>query len=335
MRSIYRPFLWVLPQVWQAAHQGPGNKCQYTAFCNKVNILRARNPSVPMDEPSRDAGYYFATKGVQGLGGDIGATFWHVQRALQLFGMATMPWSDGGDLSMSNVPPQAVKDSAAANKPVVFEMVPYIRSGPSKDSVHETMAMLLSRGEPVAVAMYASRELWDLPTSGNPDDVRYTYNPGDFIMEHAVLLIGRDLAKGLYYFLNNWGPGFGANGVFSMTFAEFGRCVTQHWHIAKCPVPPVPEHDIMSNPIPMSLTADQQSAADTRIRAALVEAFTRDADGDGQADAWVGALKRGGELLLSDKQFEKYAGLPRFTVQDHINRGIVAAPAGMAFDMEP
>lgn len=327
-RSIYRRHLWLLPAGWATAHQGAGNKCQWYTCCNFFNILRARNPANTLPAPSPDAGYYFATKGVQGIGGDIGASFWHVQRALQLYGMATVPWSDGGDLSSSNKPPQAVIDNAAANKPIVFDTAPYIKSGPSRDSLHETMAMLLAQGKPVPVTMYASRELWMLPTSGNPDDVVYTYNPADFISEHAVLLIGRDMDKELYYFLNSWGPDFGANGVFCMTFAEFLRCVTLHWHFAQCPAQPVPEHDIMANPIPTAVAADTLVKFFTRtgVKAQLTAAYESAPDGN-----WQAFLNKAAEHQLPAKVAEILANLPENIIEDYVNRGLATYPAELFY----
>lgn len=336
--TIYPEIIRPCPDDFVPGHQGMGNKCQSHAFGNCWDIRRERALAFQLTAVGRavrDAIYFDGKRYNGGPGGDLGATFWQLQRSLAMYGVPTFPWVDGGDLSSTNPPPPEVYASGAANKPVVFEMVPYIRSGPSKDSTHETIAMLLTQGHTLPVTMLLSSNFWSLPTGGDADDIRYVFDPTDQRGEHAVLLVGRNHKKRTYQFINSWGPGFGAMGRFTVTYDDLLRCVTQLWYIKDCPIPLVKEFDIMTNPVPTALTAGQQSAADIRIRAALVDAFTRDADGDGQADAWVGALKRGGELLLSCKQFEKYAGLPRFTVQDHINRGIVPAPAGMAFDMEP
>lgn len=333
-RSIYPRRLNLLPAAWSVLHQGAGNKCPVYSFGNAWNIMRARHlaayPQVPMPgEACFDAAYYDAKRYNGGPGGDRGATFWQLQSSLQQYGLATIPWSDGGNLYQQ--PPPEVYASAAANKPVVFETAPYIRSGPNSSTIyepndktlHETIAMLLSMGKPVPITAYLSTNFWNLPTAGRPEDVQYVYDANDKRGEHAMDVIGRDMDLGLYYILNSWGPGFGAGGVFCVTFAEFIRCVSQVWHIAQCPIPPVPEFAVMSNPVPTSVNAAMLVAFFTRtgVKAQLQAAYSATPGGN-----WQALLDKGVEHQLPARVVEILAELPEDIIEDYVNRGLATYP---------
>lgn len=45
---------------------------------------------------------------------------------------------------------------------------------------------------------------------------------------HEIVLAGLDVTKKLVWFDNSWGPSWGANGSFAMSWDDFGRALTDH-----------------------------------------------------------------------------------------------------------
>lgn len=327
MRSIYPRRIRVVPPGFVVRNQGRGNKCQTYTLGNKARILRERAVLTSIGEPSEHAMYYDATKRVQGLSGDPGASFWHLQQSLASYGMPTVPWSDGGDLRRVNEPPPDVIASGLANKPVAFEMAPYICGGPSMDDLHETMAMLLADGKPVPITMQLSTNFWDLQ-HWDVAQCQYVYDPSDHRGEHAALIVGRDMDKGIYEVLNSWGPDWGAYGYFSITFEAFRRCVTQHWHLAKSPYPTVKEFNVASNPVPASVAAATMVAylTKTGVKAQLIQAFETSPMGN-----WQALLDKAAEHKLPAVVVEILANLPANIIEDYVNRGQASYPAELFY----
>lgn len=334
MYSPYPDFVDLVPAMNVIQHQGSLNKCQTYASALGLEIKHQRAGS--LITVNRDTLYWIAKFASLGSdNGDNGARVEDLARGLQIYGVPTdMTWRDYGD--MYTDPPAAILNQARLYSGVVIEGVPYIRSGPAIDNTIETLRMLFARGEPV-IATFRLNESFD-NNAGGYWDWKQTQWDGSYGSggtsrgDHVVLLLGIDMASGRVLAANSWGESWGDGGFFGIPFDKFlsgpQGCVTNLQYIRVCAVQPVISHNVMTNPVPTSITTAQQERFAQRAIAKLRAAYT--------ANGWPGALGTADLMGLCDKQFEMWAppidgspgyGLPRGIVLDLTNSGQIQMPA--------
>lgn len=333
MRSIYRRRIDTYPRGYEVRNQGRGNRCPVFTVGNGWDVLRARylaaNPGAIVPDAACMAAFYYFARKVQGQPGDIGAHFYHLQTALESHGMPTGAWDDFGDLSFANEPSPAVVAAGLANRPLHFAPVRWITAGPSKDSVPETVAMYLSRGNPLPCIAMLSSDFWDIYNRSSLLAARYRYDPTDKRGEHAVLLTGVDQDNGVYEFVNSYGPDYGYQGRFTMDFAQFGAAITQVWALEQSLIPLVPEHNIMTNPVPQAVPAEILVGYFTKIG---VKAQLQQAYADNMKGNWQQAiLNKAAEHKVPAKVVEILAKWPENIIEDFVNRGLAEYPAELFY----
>jgi len=273
---------------------------------------------------------------------NTGCSLTDMAKALAKRGLSSLEWDNAGNYAWE--PPPDVRADALTNKPIVMKQMPYIKAGPSKDDVHESIAYWLDKGYGVLASVVLSHNQDGFFYQvGQPNQIdtwvwRHDVTDGN-LEEHCVVIIGRSYDKGLYYYLNSWGPGFGVNGCAAMPFDKvehgFQRCVFDLAVITEIKGVQAMPANLPANIPPTVLSDPQLTDFYNRIRAKLVEAAGADVNGDGLPDLWQGALNKMADLGGSDKLFELLIPLPRFTVRDQVNAGNIAPPPNLVFEQEP
>lgn len=340
--TIYNKEIWLLAPGVPVVTQGGEQSCVGNGTSRAVTHMERRsNPSSTRIFNRHQAWWDGrAERNMQNY--NTGCSLSDMAKALAKRGLSTLDWDNAGNYAWE--PPPDVRADALTNKPIVMKQMPYIKGGPNKDDVHESIAYWLDKGYLVLASVVLSHNSDGFfYQSGTPGEIdtwvwRHDITDGN-LEEHCVPIFGRSYDKGLYYYLNSWGPGFGVNGCAAMPFDKvehgFQRCVfdlaviTEIKGVQAVPVSPTPQ-------LPPTVLSDPQlTDFYNRLRAKLVEAAGADADNNGLPDSWQGALNKMAELGGSDKLFELLVPLPRFTVRDQVNAGSIVAPPGLTFEQDP
>lgn len=331
----YTPSIDLVPEMqsnpaFYPPNQSGYNACQYfsCSLSAEAEHRRAGKPIVI----NRQAGYFMTKEvGYSGGFGNNGAPVDDVSKAWQIFGICTHPtWTDSGNYNQR--PPPEVYENAALYKGASVDYMPYIRSGPARDDIIQSIHAHLQRGKlPVAKMRMTASFDNDAGQASNwlQSDWDGSYATGGAGRgDHIVTICGIDLGAKRLLAANHWGENWGDGGFFGVPFDKVlpgpQQCFDIFYLVNNLRVQPVGVP--MSHPVPTSLTPDQLAAFEAEVKRKLSGAYA--------AGGWPGALGTAVFMGLSDKQFEMYApvlgGLPRYTVRTQVDAGNgLEWPAGM------
>lgn len=340
--SPYHPEPDLVPDMTSAGTypplQGPYNACQTFGGDFALSGLH-RRAGVPI-EINRMASFRMAMdRSLGGYVGNNGATVDNLAAAWASLGVPTQPLSYNSPWDPID---QEVRDNAARYKGVVIEPIRYISQGPAKNDVIETLFQHFDRGDFVIGTIRDTRSLHD-DARGQSNwhsmdwDGSYASDTG---MAHVVTFCGGSRQHGRILFANwweNWGDGGFGGAPFDKFLMGPQGCVNV-LHVVRTPrAKPVGVRTV-PNAFPTPFTIEQQGANNLAIKAKLEQAFlaahsAAPAGTNPEMEGYKAALVRGGELNISDKQFEASAPglqpLPRGTIRSLVDAGEIPWPVGM------
>ncbi|MEO0899633.1 MAG: C1 family peptidase [Bacteroidota bacterium] len=205
-------------------NQGNTYACLPSATCHAIQIIEGgKTPFSP---------FFLFNKAREKASGCLeGTHFADVFNVATRYGIPERSEFDTRDCNL--LPGQNIDLLAASHKIKSSQAV--FKPGDSRDTKSENVEFMLSEGRPVIVGMEIDTATFAEITPNNPFWDAPDYRTSTKVF-HAMVVIGYDRRKRQFTLLNSYGPSWGDNGRFDMSYEDFGTWVEEAYVITMKPV---------------------------------------------------------------------------------------------------